>query len=251
MHETGKIVFFHIPPILGIDFSITPDVALVLIAGLLTFLLLFFACRRTELVARGTYRNLFETIIEFIDEEVVRQMLGAHASGWAPFAFTLFFFILFCNLLGLVPLPGSESHPLFKPVTSNWNVPAALAIMALLVSQGADIYRHGLRGYFKKVVPGGVPWWIAPFVFFIEMVCRLVRPLSLTLRLFANMTAGHAIILAFIGLGMACQLMFIKPLPLVGTVLMSAFELFVCFIQAFVFTILTCSYIGEAFEETH
>jgi F-type H+-transporting ATPase subunit a len=253
MHEAGKIVFLQIPKILGIDLSITMDVVLVWLAASITFLLLFFACRRKELVAHGAYRNIFETIIEFIDKEVVEGMMGIHGNRWSPFILAIFFFILFCNLLGLVPVPGTEECPIFKPITSNINVTATMAVMVFIISQFVDIWRHGIGGYFKRVVPKGVPVWIMPLVFPLELFSRIARPVSLTLRLFANMLAGHLIIGAFIALGMAVSIRLfpIMALPLLATVLMSVFELFVCFVQAFIFTILTGFYIGEALEESH
>jgi F-type H+-transporting ATPase subunit a len=164
----------------------------------------------------------------------------------------VFFFILFCNLLGLVPVPGSEEHPIFKPITSNINVTGTLAVMVIVLTQAVDIKLHGFVGYLKRFVPKGLPGGIVWLVFILEFVSKLIaRPLSLTLRLFANMLAGHKIIGAFIILGMLipwklCPLMI---LPLIGTVAMSAFELFVCFLQAFIFTTLTGLYIGEALEE--
>jgi len=183
---------------------------------------------------------------------VIQGAMGIHAKAWSPFILTVFFFILFCNLLGLVPVPGTEEHPIFKPITSNINVTATLAVIVIVLTQAVDMKIHGFIGYFKRIAPKGLPLWIFPLVFFLEFISKLIaRPLSLTLRLFANMLAGHKIIGAFIMLGMLipwklCPLMI---LPFIGTVAMSVFELFVCFLQAFIFTTLTGLYIGEALEE--
>jgi F-type H+-transporting ATPase subunit a len=190
--------------------------------------------------------------MEFVDENVIQGAMGVHGKAWAPFVLTVFFFILFCNLLGLVPVPGSEENPIFKPITSNINVTATLAVIVIVLSQAVDMKLHGFVGYFKRIAPKGLPLWIFPLVFVLELISKLIaRPLSLTLRLFANMLAGHKIIGAFIMLGMMIpwKLCPLKALPLMGTVVMSAFELFVCFLQAFIFTTLTGLYIGEALEE--
>jgi F-type H+-transporting ATPase subunit a len=253
MEEGGKIIFLHIPKILGIDLSITMDVVLVWLAGLTTFLLLFFACRRKGLHAHGGYQNFFESIIEFIDKEVAEGVMGLHGKRWSPFILTVFFFILFCNLMGLVPVPGTEEHPIFKPVTSNINVTLTMAAMVFIVSQFVDMWLHGIGGYFMRVAPKGLPWWIMPLIFPLELISRIARPVSLTLRLFANMLAGHKIIGTFIGLGMllSMRLFPLKILPFVGSVVMMAFELFVCFVQAFIFSMLSAVYIDEALEEAH
>ena len=115
MQEAGKIVLLNIPKVLGIDLSITMDVVLVWIAASITFLLLFFACRRKELYARGGYQNLFESLIEFIDKEVVESVMGISAARWSPFILAIFFFILFCNLLGWFRFPGAKNAPSSSP----------------------------------------------------------------------------------------------------------------------------------------
>ena len=128
-----------------------------------------------------------------------------------------------------------------------------MALMVFIISQAVDLGKHGVKGYFKRVAPQGLPIWIMPLIFPLELISRFVRPILLTLRLFANMLAGHKIIGVFIGLGTAVSMRLfpVKILPLIGTVGMSVFELFVCFVQAFIFTMLTGFYIGEALQESH
>lgn len=242
MNEFETRVIFPLPKVLGLDISITNEVVLVWLAALVTFLVLIPVCRRRDAVAHGFYQNLMEGLIELVDREVVREGLGAAGRLWAPFLLTTFFFILFCNLLGMVPVPS-----LFEAVTSNINVTAALALVVFVLTLGLTIRRRGLRGFIRGFLPAGVPWWLAPLMVPIEVLSWLARPLSLAVRLFANMMAGHALIFVFIGLAMGSAWL-LKPVPLLGAIVMYAFELFVAFIQAFIFTMLAGLYIKDAIE---
>jgi len=245
MHTLARKVLVPLPTVLGIDLSITNEVALLWIAAAVTFALLAAACRKRDLVPRGWFQNLFDALAELVEKNVVRDNIGAKGRAWAPFLLTIFFFIFFGNLLGMVPVP---TH--FKSATSNINVTAGLALIVFGLTIFISVKHHGLLGFLGKFVPSGVPRWIAIMVIPIEIVSWLARPLSLAIRLFANMVAGHALILIFIGL-LSGAAFYLKPLPLAGAVAMSCFELFVSFIQAFVFTLLAGMYISEALEEAH
>jgi len=244
MHGIARHVLVPLPAVFGVDLSITNEVVLLWLAALVTFVLLALACRRRGPVPRGVLQNLFEGLIQGIDKHVVKASVGA-AGAWSPFLLSLFFFILFANLLGMVPVP---TH--FKAATSNINVTAGLALMVFAVVVGVGVRRHGAVGFAKRFMPSGVPAWCAVLVVPIEVVTWLARPFSLAIRLFANMAAGHALILVFVAL-LSAGAFYVKPLPLVGAVAMSAFEIFVCFIQAFIFTMLTGMYIGEALSTDH
>jgi len=244
MHEIPRQIIIKLPTLWGVDLSITNEVILLWIAAAITFVLVTLACRRRNVVAKGTFQNFFEAIIEFIDQSVGDDVLGEHAKKWSPFLLSLFFFILFINILGLAPLP---SH--VKAMTSSINVTAAFALMVFFITIVVNIKMHGIWGFLKKFTPSGLPL-VAKLLFApIEIVSWLARPLSLAIRLFANMLAGHALILVF--LGMAGTVTIIgKPIPYIGAVIMSAFELFVGFIQAFIFTLLAGMYIKDAID-TH
>jgi len=242
MHGIERHVLLPLPTFLGIDLSITNEVLLLWIAALLTGTLLWRACRRTEPLPRNRLQNLFEAVILFIEKEVVRAGIGAEGPAWSPFLLTLFFFILSCNLLGMLPAPAHV-----QAVTANLSVTLALALVVFGVTILVGFRRHGLVGFLRKFVPTGVPRWIAALVVPIEVVSWLAKPLSLALRLFANMLAGHSLIFTFVALEMTVA-WFLIPLPLVGAVAMSVFELFVCVIQAFIFTLLAGLYIKEALE---
>jgi len=242
MYEIQRRVLLHLPPLFGVDLSITNEIVLLWGAALATFALLFFACRRREIVARGMYRNLFEALIEIVEREIVQEGMGKSGARWAPFVLSLFFFVLLCNLLGLVPLPS-----VFKPVTSSLSVTAALAALVFILTVVLNVRAHGLGGFLRRFLPAGLPVWIGILVAPIEVISWLARPFSLAIRLFANMLVGHHLIFIFIGLEMLSAWYF-KSLPFVGAVLMSAFELFVCFIQAFIFAMLAGIYIRDAVE---
>jgi len=237
--ELHPIVEIHI---LGIDLSITKAVVMIWVACLLTFLLLTMAGRRTKLVPSGL-QNLVEALVDFLRRNLILETIGEEGLAWFPFIATLFFFILFCNLLGLVP--GAFT------ATSNINVTATLAVIVFLCTQAAGVSKHGLLGYFKKFVPKGIPLFVIPIMVPIEIISQFAKPFSLAVRLFANMTAGHAVILVFLFMIIMFKSWVIVAVPLIGVVIMSAFEIFVGFIQAYIFSILTAMYIAEAVQEAH
>jgi len=245
MHEIPRTVVFRLPTVLGMDLSITNEVLLLWLAAGVTFVLLALACRRRGPVARGWFQNLFEALIQFIEKEVIRDTVGKQGREWAPFLLALFFFLLIANLLGMVPLPD-----VFQAATANLSVTAGLALMVFAITMVVAIRANGFIGFLRSFVPGGVPRAVAVLIVPIEVVSWLAKPASLAVRLFANMVAGHALLLVFVSLEVVAA-WFLLPLPLAGAVVMSLFEIFVCFIQAFVFTLLTAIYISEAASTVH
>ena len=243
MHGIPRQILVRLPSVAGIDLSITNEVVLLWVAALVTFILLAPACRRGNVVPRGPFQNVFEALVQFVERQIVRDSIGAGGARWSPFLLTLFFFILVGNLFGLVPLP---QH--FKSITASLGVTAALALIVFGVTVGINVTRHGPAGFAAKFMPSGVPVWIAVVMVPIEVISWLARPVSLAIRLFANMLVGHTLIFIFIGMEMAA-VWFLLPLPLAGAVIMSCFEIFVAFVQAFVFTLLAGIYIKEALAE--
>jgi len=242
MHEIERTVIIPLPALFGIDMSITNEIVLLWIAALACFTVLTLACRRQTLVATGIFPNLMEALIEFIDRSAGREVLGRQASRWSSFLLTLFFFIFFCNMMSLVPLP---SH--VKAMTSSMSVTGALALIVFAATLIVNIRHHGLLGFLARFAPPGLPLAVRIFAFPIEVISWLARPLSLAIRLFANILAGHALILIFLGMA-ASSTWFLKPLPYAGAVVMSVFELLVGFLQAFIFTLLAGMYIKDAME---
>ena len=236
------------------DFSITKNVATMILAALL-LIFIFMAVargyRENEGKAPRGIQGFFEPIFMFIRDEVTRPMIGEkHYERFQPFIMTLFFFILFCNLLGLIPFfPGSAN------VTGNLSVTLTLAILAFLVTN-----LNGNGHYWQHIfwMPG-IPAWVKIILTPVEILGLFIKPFSLMIRLFANISAGHIIILSLIGL----VFLFGKNGQSVGgaavgavigglfTAFMNLIELLVAFLQAFIFSILTASYIGAAVDEGH
>ena len=236
------------------DFSITKNVFTMLLASILLILLFSAVARgykKNEGKAPSGIQSFMEPFFVFMRDEVTRPMIGEkHFERFQPFIMTLFFFILFCNLLGLIPIfPGSAN------VTGNLGVTFALAFLAFLVTN-----INGNAHYWQHIfwMPG-IPGWVKVVLTPVEVLGVFIKPFSLMIRLFANISAGHIIILSLVGLifsfgdlgnnpgGMAAGA-FVGG---VFTMFMNLIELLVAFLQAFIFAILTASYIGAAVEDHH
>jgi F-type H+-transporting ATPase subunit a len=195
----------------------------------------------------GRVQSLAEMTYEFV-ANTVRSTAGNDGMRFFPLVFSLFTFVLVLNLLGMIP--G------FFTVTSHIAVTGALAVLVILVVIVYGIYKNGLK-FFKLFWPSGVPLFIMPLITLIEILSFLSRPLSLSVRLFANMLAGHItlkVFASFIGLlatslGVAGWLVGILPLGML--VALTALEFLVAFLQAYVFTILTCLYLNDAIHPGH
>ena len=228
---------------LKIDLSITNHVVMLWIASLillLTFSLLF---RRHSLVPKG-FAALLEMLVVFIRDEIAIANLGEkHGKKFAPLIITFFFFILTCNLLGLVPL--------FTTPTGNINVTAALAIITFVTGQVFGIRYNGLIKHVKSLVPSGVPLYLVPLMFVIEIMGLLAKHFALIVRLFANMIAGHIVFFAFLGLIFIFKSVLIAPLSVGFALFVDLLEILVAFIQAYVFTILSSLFIGMSVHPGH
>ena len=194
----------------------------------------------------GRMQSMGELSYQFI-ADMVRDTVGPEAMRFLPFVFALFFFILFANLIGM--------NPYAFTTTSHLAVTGALSLFTILVVIVAGIWKNGF-GWFKIFVPSGLPIAIVPLVAIIEVISFLARPITLAVRLFANMMAGHvmlklfAIFAAFlVGKGGILALGII--LPVVGTIGIIALEFLVAALQAFVFAILTCIYLNDVYHVDH
>lgn len=246
-HSVDLIQHFKLHPLLdlhlfGIDFSINQAVVWMWIAAGLVFIVLTLVAKTLKHYPRGI-QNLVEIILEFITNQLVVEVIGEKGRPWFPFIATLFIFILATNLLGL--LPGAFT------ATVNINVTGSLALLVFFIVQWAGVWSHGLVGYLKGFVPAGVPAWVLPLMLPIEIISLLAKPFSLAVRLFANMLAGHMVILVFLTMIILFKSYVIAVLPVAGVVVMSAFEIFVALIQAYIFAILTASYLADAIHRTH
>ncbi len=228
----------------GVDLSFTNASLWMTIAvvGVVAFLMIGMA---RAAVVPGRMQSMAEMTYEFI-ANTVRQNAGEEGMRFFPLVFTLFMFVLFCNLFGLLPYS-------FTP-TSHIIVTFALALMVFLTVIVVGLIRHGLH-FFSLFVPGGVPGWLLPVIVPIEIISFLSRPISLSVRLFANMLAGHlewerpaeVAALFVVSLGTAGGIMSAGAvLPLLGIVAVTALEFLVAGLQAYVFAVLTCIYLNDA-----
>jgi len=227
----------------GIDFSINKAVVVVWIAAILSFALIYYTGRGGGLVPRGRLRGAIEAIVMFIKNDIVDPNMGHEGEKWLPFVGGLFFFILLNNLLGLIPNSNSP--------TGNLNFTATLAIIVLFSFVIAGMVKQGPIKYFVNLAPGGLPKWLYVILYPIEFVSLLAKPLSLALRLFANLLAGHIVIGALLGLIILFGSWIVAPFPFIFAIIMYAFEIFVAFIQAYIFAVLSALYLGAAMHPDH
>jgi len=230
-------------------FAFNKITLLMLLSATFTLLLFFLAGRGAKLVPTGV-QNVAEAGVEFVRDSILVQTMGTHSESWLPFLTTIFFFVLFNNLWEVIP--GIQ-----MPVSARMAVPALLAITVWCIYHFQGIKHQGFGGYVKSaLIPPGVPAAFLPLVVFIEFLTKLIlQPFSLAVRLFANMLAGHLLLVTFAVLSAALftksAVAIILPLPAIMLVLLTAFEIFVAGMQAFIFTMLTAVYIGAAQSAEH
>ena len=233
-----KIAKLHELHVAGLDVSITNSTVVMVLAVVLVTLFLTLGVRRRALVP-GRWQAMAEMSYEFVGN-MIRDNVGNEGRRFFPFIFTLFMFVLFGNLLGLVPYSFT--------FTSHLAVTAALAVLVIVLVTVVGLVLHGLH-FFSFFVPKGVPIVMMPLMVPIEIISYLSRPVSLSIRLFANMMAGHTMMKVFAGfvvtLG-AATFGVGAIAPLAMSVALTGFELLVAFLQAYVFTVLTCLYLNDA-----
>ena len=224
-------------------------IALIAVAATLISITLFLlAARRDPMVAPTGARNLAEVTIEFIEESVVMQTLGKSGLKWTPFLLSLFLFIFLCNIPGVIPI-------IQMPATARIAIPLALSLLVWVIYIGTGIKHQGL-GYFGHLLwPPGVPTALKPLVGIIEFISTIiVTPFSLTVRLMANMLAGHILLVTFGLLTHALftaetSQLFLVPmsiLPFGMLIFLTAFEILVAFLQAYIVAILAAVYINNS-----
>ncbi len=243
----GSIELPHIPPIhIGewtVDLSISKHVFFLLVAALIVVAFAVTTARKNR---RGSVPtglgNLMEIFVLFIRDEVALPNMGSGGLRYLPFLLTLFFFILIMNLLGLVPY-GATS-------TSNISVTAALAFVAFIMIQVAAIRAQGFKHYLAHLT-GGVHWALWPIMIPVEILGLFTKPFALCMRLFANMNGGHIVLLALIGLILLFRSAVLAPLPVLFGVGVLMLELFVAFLQAYIFVMLTSLFMGFGMQPEH
>ncbi len=243
MHQFEVHTIVDLPTIAGLDTSFTNSALWMTIAVGLITVFMISASRRTSLVP-GRLQLLGEMAYGFV-ANMVQENVGTEGRRYFPFIFSLFMFILFCNMLGMLPYSFT--------VTSHLIVTFALAASVFILVTLIGFARHGI-GFLRLFVPSGIPLVMVPLLVVIELISYLTRPVSLSVRLFGNMMAGHTMLKIFggfvVGLGSAGLI----PLAIAPFALMVAFtglELLIAGLQAYVFTILTCIYLNEAIHMDH
>jgi F-type H+-transporting ATPase subunit a len=240
----------------GGELQITKFMVLEVVAAVLILLIYVPLARRARSgePPRGFFWNTFESILTFLREQVAKPNIGAHdADRFVPFIWTVFLFVLFCNLLGMFPYLGSP--------TASLSTTAALALLAFLAIHLGAVAKLGVKGYLKSYVPHveapfGLGYVIVPMIVVIEVLGNFIKAGVLAVRLFANMFAGHtvlAVILLFIVMVKDYHVLFV-PVTLgsvLGVTALSLLELFVAFLQAYIFAFLTAMFIGSALHPQH
>jgi F-type H+-transporting ATPase subunit a len=228
LHELVPISLF------GFDISINQAVVMMwVVVGLAAWLMI--AAASAKRLVPTKLQSLAEMLVEFV-RGIILDTMGKDGMRFFPLVATLFLFILFCNLLGLIP--GAYT------VTSQIVVTAAFALGVYVLSLVLGFLLHGVK-FLGILVPPGTPGWLLPLMIPIELISQLARPISLAVRLFANMTAGHVILGVLFGLAVAGGLL-IGWLPFAFTIAMNGLEVGIAFIQAYIFTVLSCVYLGDA-----
>jgi F-type H+-transporting ATPase subunit a len=217
-----------------------------------TVALFALASRKDPMVAPTGVRNVAEASVDFIEDDIVMQTIGRDGLGWTPFLVSIFFFVLFCNIVEIIPTVQ-------MPATARMAIPISLAIIVWVVYNVVGVKHQGFFGYLKNsCFPPGVPKALYLLVAPIEFVSTfVVRPFSLAIRLFANMLAGHLLLVTFAILTDAlitANTAFLKVIfvmPFFMLVFLTAFEILVSVLQAYIFAILTAVYIGGATHPEH
>ncbi len=249
-YPSPDISNFYFRPLFTIGhFQFDKPMLLVLLSTIFVLVFFWAAFRKPQLVPRGV-QNIGELGILFVRDQILRPQMGKKGDKWLPFLCALFFFIWINNIFGIIPI-------LYFPATSRFEYPLILTAMVWVLYMGIGIWKQGPFGYFKNMsVPEGAPLWILPLLVPIELLSNIIiRPFTLSIRLFANMLAGHVLLAVFALatwylLSLSVGLVFSAASFVVLTAL-TGLELLIQLLQAFIFTTLTAFYIAGAYEPAH
>ena len=241
---------FYFKPIFTIgSFQFTKPMLLAIVSGAIVVTFFFVAFRKPKIVPRGA-QNVGELGVLFVRDQILRPQLGKEGDKYLPFLVSIFFFVWVMNLFGIIPL-------IDFPATSRIAFPAGLAFIVWVTYITIGMRAKGPIGYFRAMaIPQGAPWWILPLLAPIELFSNiLVRPFTLTIRLMANMLAGHLLLLVF---GVASWYLFSASIGLLYattsfllTIILTGLEVLIQALQAFIFATLTAFYIADARQTAH
>ncbi|SEA19356.1 F0F1 ATP synthase subunit A [Pedobacter hartonius] len=227
-----------------LDFSITKNVCTLLLSVVLLLAVFLKVANGYKIRSGKSPKGLqswFEPIIMFVRDDIAKPNLGHKYERFMPYLLTVFFFIWFNNMLGLIPfLPGGAN------LTGNISITVVLATITFLL-----VNFNGNKYYWKHIFTPDVPWWLYIVLVPVEIIGIFTKPIALAIRLFANITAGHILVLALIGLIFVFNSVFVSFVSVPFALFIYGIELLVAFIQAFIFTILSALFIGMAIEEHH
>ena len=237
----------HIPQfpiIFGIDMTPTKHVVFMWLAALLVLLTFTIVAKsyKKSLVPKGI-TNFFEVFILVVRDEIAKNTIGKGYERFVPYLLTIFFFILFGNFLGLLPWSAT--------FTSNIGATASLAICSFFMIQVGGIRKNGFFGYYKGLIPHGIPPVLLVLMIPVEILGLFTKPFALAIRLFANMIAGHFVIFALIGLIFFMGTVLVAPAAILFAIFIYLLEILVGLIQAYIFTILSSMFIGMAVHQEH
>ena len=249
-YPAPSITDFYFRPIFTIgSFQFTKPMLLAIVSGAIVVTFFFVAFRKPKIVPRGA-QNVGELGVLFVRDQILRPQLGKEGDKYLPFLVSIFFFVWVMNLFGIIPL-------IDFPATSRIAFPAGLAFIVWVTYITIGMRAKGPIGYFRAMaIPQGAPWWILPLLAPIELFSNiLVRPFTLTIRLFANMLAGHLLLLVF---GVASWYLFSASIGLLYattsfllTIILTGLEVLIQALQAFIFATLTAFYIADARQTAH
>ena len=274
----------HLPHVFGIDLSVSKHVLMLWIVAIVVACAVIIPIQKylqkNKPVPSG-WMNLLEMVVKFVRDSIVQPNIGSkYTEMWAPMILTFFFFILFANGIGLIPIfdllgalnrfifqvPASDDHNIINALlhggvtaTGNFNVTAALAVITFFTILIAGTRAHGFINHWKNLAPPGLPWPVYLILIPIEIIGMFVKPFALTMRLAANMTGGHIAILAILSFMAIFAEMFNSAITGMGVALfsvplataISGLEIIVVLVQAYVFTLLSAVFIGMAINVHH
>lgn len=228
-----------------LDMTLSKQTMFLFISALLLILAVLGLSHRNQaqLVPKGTAANIMESLVLFVRDELAVKNIGKQEAGrYTPYLLSIFFFILTMNLLGLFPWSATA--------TANIAVTCALALCTFFLTQAASIRAAGVGGYLAHLT-GGVPWWLWPIMVPVEILGLFTKPFALTVRLFANMVAGHVVIFFLLSLTFLLGTLVMVPVGIAFALAIYLLELFVAFLQAYVFTMLSALFIGMGVAMGH
>ena len=241
----------EIPTVGPFDLSVTKAVVYLWLAvGVIAILAL--VVNRGLKTRPGRFQIVMESLYDLTRDGIVGSVMKSGAETWFPYVASVFVFILVSNLIGLLPLPFAEHNQFgYYTATANLFVTLTLALFTFVFTHYAGIRKNGVAHYFSNWAPASAPPVLKQLIWVIHAVSEIFRLVSLAVRLFANMLAGHAILAVFFAMALIFQNYLAALLLQAGSVLIYMFEIFVAFIQAFIFAILSAVYIGGALDQEH